>query len=657
MLGPLKHLTVASHLSHTVYFVHSFKSQTHETLHCLLGTCSSMKDLKQIHAQIVINGLNAEILTLGKLISFCAVDDEGNLNYARLVFDQMAARNKFMYNNLIRGYSNSNNPVECILMYRRMIGCGLSPNEFTLPFVFKACVCKSDYLISVAVHAQAVKLGIGSQVCVQNGLINAYIACGFLDCAREVFDYMCERTLVSWNLMIGGYSKEGFIKEAFLLFREMREVGVEADEFTLVNLLSVCSQTCDFYFGRFVHLYIEITGIEIDLIVRNALLDMYSKCGKLESAQRVFDQMPYKNVVSWTSMVIARARHGLLEFARETFNRMPVKNVVSWNSLIACYVQKGEYKEVLDLFHEMHNSRVVPDEATIVCVLSACSQIGDLDIGKKIHNYLDYNDIARTVSLCNSLIDMYAKCGAIGNAVDVFEEMSNKSLVSWNVMIGALALHGSGEEAIKLFGKMQAEGLWPDKITFTGLLSACSHGGLIDMGRYYFNIMSSTYSISPEIQHYACMVDLLGRQGLLEEAIKLIGEMPMRPDVVIWGALLGACRIHGNVEIGKQILKQLLALEPNSAGLYVLLSNLFSETQRWGDVMNLRKLMKDHRIFKSQAISFIGINGHVSEFMVDDKQHEVSGGIYIILDQLTDHLRSTGYLCSLSKSFLDLEDL
>lgn len=616
-----------------------------------------MRELKLLHAQIILRGLTHETLTLGKLISFCAVADTGNLQYARLVFEQMPEPNKFMYNSLIRGYSNGDDPIMAILLYRRMIDSGLSPNEFTLPFVLKACARKLVYWEAVLVHGQAIKLGIGSQVCVQNALISVYSICRLIQCAWKVFDEILEKTLVSWNSMIGGYSRMGSRKEAFLLFQGMRKLGMEPDEFTLVSLLSVCSQGCDLYLGRCLHLYIVIMGVKVDLIVRNALVDMYAKCGHLHSAKMVFDHMPDKNVVSWTSMVTAYGRHGLTQSAQQIFDSMPVKNVVSWNSMISSYVQEGRCSEALNLFHKMCDWRVVPDEATFVSVFSACSQIGDLIMGKKIHNYMCSNNFIPSVTLYNSLIDMYAKCGALRIAMYIFCEMPEQNLVSWNVVIGAMALHGCGLEAIDLFEKMQACGVWPDEITFTGLLSACSHSGHVDLGRYYFDKMISIYRLSHEIEHYACMVDLLGRSGLLEEAIRLIGGMPMKPDVVVWGALLGACRTYGNIDVAKQILKQLLVMEPQSPGLYVLLSNIYCEAERWEDVKKIRKLMNDHGIKKCRAISFIEMDGCVYEFLVDDKRHETSSSIYCILDQLTDHLKSLGYSCSLSSAYLDIEEI
>lgn len=631
-----------------------FKSPPQESIQLLLDKCSTMTELKQIHARIILGGLSEEALTLGKLIAFCAVADSGDLRYGQAVFDQIAEPNRFMFNSLIRGYSSSDDPSEAISLYRKMVGSGISPNEFTLPFVLKACACESAYWEAVLVHGQAIKLGIGSQVCILNALISVYIGCGLTSGARKVFDDISDRTLVSWNSMIGGYSKLGCLKEAFLLFQEMRQLGIEPDGFTFVSLLSVSSQTRDLDFGRYVHLYIETTGTPTDIYVQNALVDMYAKSGDLHTAQELFDQVHNKNVVTWTSMVSAYANHGLIECAEKIFDQMPMKNLVSWNSMISCYVREGHCRKAQDLFYKMCHKKVVPDENTLITLLSACSQLGDFVMGKKTHNYICRNNLLPSVSLCNSLMDMYAKCGAIGIALDIFEQMSSeKSTVSWNVIIGALALHGCGYKAIEAFEKMQVDGISPDGITFTGLLSACSHCGLVDKGQYYFDSMTRIYGVQHEIEHYACMVDLLGRVGLLEKAIKLIGGMPIKPDVVVWGALLGACRICGYTGIGKLILKQLLELQPYSGGLYVLLSNIYCEAQRWEDVDKIRKLMKDRGIEKCIATSSIEIDGCIHEFMVDDKRYEGSDGIFVILEQLADHLKLVGCLSAI----LDEEEI
>ncbi|XP_023729039.1 pentatricopeptide repeat-containing protein At2g22410, mitochondrial [Lactuca sativa] len=658
MFTSIKHLTVVSRHSKslslfsssptttttTTSLANNFVSPAHQTLHHLLEKCQSMRKLKLIHAQIILHGLHQETLTVSKLISFCAVSVTTDLQYAQLVFDHLPQPNRYMYNSLIRGYVNSDNPIKALHLYHQMIRVGISPNEFTYPFVLKACAVLSRLLDGVLVHVRIIKLGFQSHVYVQNGLISVYCSCDSIRDSRKVFDDMVDKSLVSWNTMIGGYSKMGYCKEAFLLFRKMRELDVKPDDFTFVSLLSVCSQSSHGVLGRSLHSYIVTTKSHIDIYVQNAIVDMYSKCGDLHSAQTFFDRMCDKNVVSWTSMVTAYTKHSLLDSAKNLFYQMPVKNVVSWNSMISCYLQKGCYNEVLGLFDDILNVGLTPDESTLVSVLSACSQLGDLEKGKNTHTYILSNHVTPSVTLFNSLIDMYAKCGMLETSLSIFLKIPEKNLVSWNVMIGALALHGHGFEAVELFESMKVceNGINPDEITFMGLLSACCHSGLTETGKYYFERMIPMYNVQHEIEHYACMIDLFGRLGLFPDAIKLIKSMPMKPDVVIWGALLGACRIHGNLQIGKQVLKQVLELEPYTSGLYVLVSNMFCEARRWKDVKNIRKLMKDHGIKKSKGVSFIEVNGVSYEFMVDDHRNELSNDVHELLDQLTDHLKSSG---------------
>ncbi|KAL3500638.1 hypothetical protein ACH5RR_039731 [Cinchona calisaya] len=642
MFKSLKYSTVASRLNCTASF--NYK------VHSLIEQCSSMNSLKCLHARIIVHGLAHHELTVSKLIACSALSAFGDIQYAQILFDKMPQRNRYMYNSLIRGCASSEDPYKAILLYKQMVVSVILPNEFTFPFVLKACAIKEGYRDGVLIHLMAIKLGYESHVCVENGLINVYVRCGNVVYARKVFDEIVEKTLVSWNSMIGGYSRMGCGEQVLLLFRDMKERGVRPDGFTVMYLLSVCSQNCDLELGKFVHCNVVVNGIGVDVHVQNALLDVYAKCGDLNAAQTLFDRMVHRNVVSWTSLLTAYAKHGCLEVAKDIFSRMPVKNVVSWNSMISSYVREGHSQEALDLFFKMCKSEVKPDETTLVGVLSASCQLGDLVMGNKIHDYIRSNNIKCSVTLYNALVDMFSKCGSLVKAFDLFLEIPEKNIVSWNVMIGALAFHGIGHKAVQLFEEMQACGKWPDKITFIGLLSACCHSGLTDIGWYYFDKMSSIYGVPREIEHYVCMVDILGRGGFLDKAVKLIGRMPMKPDTAIWGALLGACRIHRNLTVAKQVLKQLLELEPYSSGcgLYVLVSNIYSEAQRWGEMKNIRKLMNDHGIKRHEAISSIEICGCSNEFMVSDQRHEDSSAIYIVLDQLMDHLRSDGHSCSLS---------
>ncbi|KAL3813558.1 hypothetical protein ACJIZ3_014826 [Penstemon smallii] len=659
MLKFPKHFTIISRhklilpplFLHTTTTTTTTNFSSDQTINSFVEKCHSMRQLKTLHAQIILCGLTHDTISLSKLISFCALSTSGDLPYAYNLFDKIPQPNRHMYNTLIRASSNNKSSNKAIFLYKEMVCSGIYPNEFTFPFILKACAFRKAYLEGVSVHLHVVKLGFSeSHTIVQNGLINFYVGCGKIEFAQKIFDYIEVRTLVSWNSMIGGCAKEGGWKDAFFLFRGMREEGLDPDGHTFVNLLSVCSKTSDMDLGRFVHWYIEINGVNVDVYVQNALLDMYAKCGNLLTAGLVFKRMVNKNVVSWTSMVGAYAKHGFVELAKGIFNEMPVKNVVSWNSMISCYLQNGFCKESLQIFYKMCDSGMVPDETTITSVLSACSQLGDLVTGKKLHHYIRDNSVIKpTVTLYNSLVDMYAKCGSTEIALDVFLDMPEKNIVSWNVIINALAIHGSGYRAIELFQEMEACGIQPDAVTFSGLLSACCHCGLIEIGGYLFNKMSRVYKIPYDIEHYACMIDILGRGGLLNEALELVGKMEMKPDVVIWGTLLGACKIHRNVEIARLVLKQLLELESYNGGLYVLMGNIFCEAKQWDDMKKVRKLMKDYGVRKSDAVSSIEIGGCIYDFMVDDKKHEASDLIYDILNQLTDHLKSE----SIDFSYLD----
>lgn len=612
-------------------------------LHSLRERCSSLRELKRVHALVITGGLQTETLLVGKLCADAAA--AGELSYGRVIFEKAAPeRNRFAWNSLIRGYSNSAQPREALLLHRRMLASGLVPNEFTLPFVLKACAVESALEETLLVHALVVKLGFAAQVFVQNSLLHSYAACGSPRLARVLFDGMPLRSIVSWNAMIGGYSRSGDCRGAFGLFEEMRRRRMAADKFTLVNLLSVSSQTGSLRSGRLVHHHILVHGAEVDLILENALLDMYAKCGDLRSGLTCFNRMRRRDVVTWTTMVAALACDGQIEQSRSLFDEMPRRNVISWNAMISGYLRCGLCRRALDLHCLMLSSGVEPDEATLAAVLSACGQLGDLATGEELHRYIHCRkDLLRGVTLCNSLMDMYAKCGLVDRALHLFAAMPVKDLVSWNVIVGALAIHGRATAALHHFREMLAGGHRPDGFTFVALLSACSHSGLLDTGRRIFNAMADIFRVPVEIEHYACMVELLGRGGRLREAAQLISTMPVRPDAVVWGAFLGACSARGDLRAAKQALKQLLEveMEPSGGGPFVLLCNAFGEACRAGEAGNIRKMMEDRGIRKDTATSSVEVNGHVHEFMVDDRRNTMTPEIYNLLDGLALHLRST----------------
>lgn len=610
----------------------------------LLRQCRSIQHLDQIHAHLVVHGFSDVSSVASQLIaSYCTLsagDRDGGLCHARRLFDRIPEPDRFMYNTLVRAYSNSDCPQEALRLHRGVLQRGILPNEFTLPFVLKACTTVRAVEHALAAHGVVVKLGFVQQIFVANALLHFHASAGSLRDSRRFFGEMADRNVVSWNTMIGGYAQAGEVSEACALFGEMRHQGLLADVFTLVSLLFACSSEGNLEVGRLVHCHMLVSGSRVDRILGNALLDMYGKCGDLWMAHRCFDMMPIKNVVTWTSMLCAQAKHGSVDAVRDWFEQMPERNIVSWNAMISCYVQCGRLHETLDLYNRMRSLGITPDEFTLAGVLSACGQNGDLASGKMIHCYVRDNFNDPGVTLLNSLLDMYARCGQVDTAIGLFTEMPNKNVISWNVIIGALAMHGRAQETVTFFRTMVSDAFSPDEITFVGLLSACSHGGLLEAGEYYFEAMARVYNVEPEVEHYGCMVDLLGRRGHLAKAVNLIKDMSIKPDVVVWGALLGACRIHGNVEIGKLVIKQLLELEGITGGLFVLICNLFYETNQWEDMKKLRKLMKEQGTKKDMGVSSIEVKNIIHEFGVEDLRHESTNEIYAAVDQLSYHLVS-----------------
>ncbi|KAL6601597.1 hypothetical protein ACP70R_044817 [Stipagrostis hirtigluma subsp. patula] len=623
----------------------------------LLRRCRSVRHLNQFHAHLLVGGCSTLLAAASQLLaSYCALLGEGGhgaLCYARHLFDGIPDPDRFVYNSIIRAYSNSSCPQEALRLHRGMLGRGILPNEFTLPFVVKACTRAQMWEHALATHALVVKLGLLQQVFVGNALLHSYAVAWSLGDSRRFFDEMVGRNVVSWNTMIGGYAQSGQTREALTLFGEMRNQRQLIDEFTLASLLFACSQEGNLEFGRLVHCHMLVSGSRVDLILGNALVDMYGKCGDLWMARRCFDMMPLKNVVSWTSMLCAQAKHGSVDAARDWFDQMPERNIVSWNAMISCYVHDGRSREALDLYNNMQSRGLTPDEVTLVAVLSACGQSGNLTFGKMVHHCIRESFQNPSVTLVNSLLDMYMKCGQVDTAIGLFSEMHTKNVISWNVIIGGLAMHGRAQDTVMFFKSMVCNSFLPDEITFVGLLAACSHGGLLEAGQYYFDTMRQVYSVQHEIEHYACMVDLLGRRGHLEKAVDLIKDMPMKPDVVVWGALLGACRIHGNVDIGRQVIKQLLELEGISGSLFVLISNLLYETHQWKDMKRLRKLMKEWGTRKDMGVSSIEVCNSIHEFGVEDIRHESSKEIYAAIDQLSCNLVSSHILVVQSEELFE----
>ncbi|KDP46510.1 hypothetical protein JCGZ_08482 [Jatropha curcas] len=607
------------------------------------------------------SGLFFDRYSASKLFTVSALSSFSNLDYALKVFEDITQPNLYTWNTLIRAFASSPEPILGLLIFIRMLHESLDfPNKFTFPFVIKAAGGISCLPVGKAIHGMAIKASLGSNLFILNSLIHCYASCGDMDSSYLVFMNINEKDVVSWNSVITGFAQGGFPEKALELFQRMKAENVSPNDVTMVGILSACAKSMDLEFGRWVCQYIERNGINVNLTVTNAMLDMYLKTGSILEARRLFDKMEEKDIFSWTTMIDGYAKKGDFDAARNLFNAMPRKDISAWNVLISAYEQNGKPKEALAIFHELQLSKAAkPDEVTLVSTLSACAQLGAIDVGDWINVYIKKQGIKLNCHLTTSLIDMYSKCGDLDKALDIFYSAERRDVFVWSAMIAGLAMHGRGTDAIDLFMKMQEAKVKPNVVTFTNLLCACSHTGLVDEGRMFFNQMESVYDVVPGIKHYACMVDTLGRAGLLEEAFEFIEKMPIAPSASVWGALLGACRIHGNVKLAEMACSRLLEIDPENHGAYVLLSNIYAKTGKWENVSELRQCMKVNGIKKEPGCSSIEVDGVIHEFLVGDNSHPLCKEIYKKLDEIIGRLKSAGYVPNASHvlQFVEEEDM
>lgn len=393
-----------------------------------------------------------------------------------------------------------------------------------------------------------------------------------------------------------------------------------------------------------------------DPVCWNAMIDGYMRKGELEAARDLFDVMPCRNTGSWNAMISGYARHSMIEESRGFFEKMPQRDEVSWSAMIDGYVHCTHFVDALDTFQKMLREGVKPKKFVFSSVLAASANVGALEQGRWIHAYVERNSVQVDAILGTSLVDMYAKCGRLDLASDAFEKTASKEIFSWNAMIGGFAMHGHARDAIELFFRMEREKFSPDMITFVNVLSACSHGGLVKEGRRLFNLMKQEYGITPKVEHYGCMVDLLGRAGLFREAEEMINSMPMTPNAAVWGALLNGCRIHGNAQLAEKVGNILLELEPENSGRYALLSNIYAKAGRWDDVSKVRKLMKHRGVKTIPGSSLLELDGMIHKFIVGDCTHPSTKEINLMIEEMLERLKLEGYAPNTSHVLFDIDE-
>ncbi|KAG7576030.1 Pentatricopeptide repeat [Arabidopsis thaliana x Arabidopsis arenosa] len=614
----------------------------HQSL-VLLEKCSSRNQFKQVLAQIMRFNLIGVMFPMSRLIFFSAITYPENLDLAKLLFLNFTPNpNVFVYNTMISAVSRSKN--ESFGLYSSMIRHRVSPDRQTFLHLMKA----SSFLSEVKqIHCHIIVSGclsLGNYL--WNSLVKFYMELGSLGFAEKVFAIMPQPDVSSFNIMIVGYAKQGFGLEARELYYKMVSDGIEPDEYTVLGLLLSCGHLLDIRLGKGVHGWIERRGYAYssNLILSNALLGMYFKCKESGLAKRAFDAMKKKDMRSWNTMVVGFVRLGDMEAAQAVFDQMPQRDLVSWNSLLFGYSKKGcDQRAVRELFCELLIvEKVKPDRATMVSLISGAANNGELSHGRWVHGLVIRLQLEGDAFLSSALIDMYCKCGLIERAFMVFKTATEKDVPLWTSMITGLAFHGNGQQALQLFERMQEEGVTPNKVTLLAALTACSHSGLVEEGLHVFNHMKEKFGFDPETEHYGSLVDLLCRAGRVEEAKDIVqNKMPMRPSQSMWGSILSACREGEDIETAELALSELLKLEPEKEGGYVLLSNIYATVGRWGYSDKTREAMESRGVKKTAGYSsVVGVEG-VHSFVAAEKQnHPRWTEIKRILQHLHDEMKS-----------------
>ncbi|XP_057732940.1 pentatricopeptide repeat-containing protein At2g22070-like [Arachis stenosperma] len=674
---------------------------------------------RSVHARIIKHGLHLGVFLMNNLLNFyaktgsfsdvhrvfaemplktifswntilSAYAKRGNLEAAQQVFDEIPEPDSVSWTSMIVGYNMLGRFDNAIHMFLRMISCGVSPTQFTFTNVLASCAATEALDIGRKVHSFIVKLGLSSVVPVANSLLNMYAKSGDSVMAKVVFDRMrlkdkstwntmismhmhfgqldlglalfqemTDPDIVSWNSIITGYTHQGHDVKALEIFSLMlSSSSSKPDKYTLGSILSACANLENFKLGKQVHAYMVRANIDISGAVRNALILMYAKSGGIEIAHRIVDITGISNldVIAFTSLLDGFVKIGDINPARDIFDSLEFRDIVAWTAMIVGYAQNGLLSDALDLFRKMVREGPKPNNYTLAAVLSVFSSLASLDHGKQLHATAIRLQEASSISVGNALITMYSRSGSIRDARKVFKQIcSNKNKLTWTCMIIALAQHGLGKDAVELFDTMLKLDIEPDQITYVGVLSACSHVGLVQQGKSYFSLMKNVHQIEPTSSHYACMIDLLGRAGLLEEAYHFIKNMPVEPDVIAWGSLLASCRVHKNVDLAKVAAENLLLLDPNNSGAYSALANTLSACGRWKDAAMIRKSMKDRAVKKEQGISWVQIQNKVHIFGVEDGLHPQRDAIYRMISKIWTEIKKMGFIPDTDSVLHDLD--
>lgn len=629
------------------------------------------------------------VSTYNTLLS--AYAKQGKTREALRIFDELPEPDSVSWTALIVGFNRMGRFDAALGLFVEMIRCKAVPSEYTLTNVFASCAAIEALDVGRKVHSFVVKFGLSSAVSVSNSLLNMYAKSGDARTAVKVFDRiksknvsswnavitlhmqkgqveealaqfeaMKQRDVISWNSMIAGYNQRGFDARALKLFSEMlKESGLKPDKYTLASVLSACGNLQDLEVGKQIHAYIIRTEFDTSGAVGNALIYMYSKCGGVEIAKKILEKCGTStlNVIAFTALLDGYIKIGDIDPAKKIFDSLHERDVVAWTAMIVGFSQNGRNNEATELFKSMFEQGPKPNSYTLAAMLSVSSNLASLNHGKQIHATAEKLGQVSSLSVSNALISMYARAGNIDCARKAFSLIrGRRDSVSWTSMITGLAQHGHGEEALELFEKMLSLDIKPDHITYIGVLTACTHMGLVEKGRSYFRKMKEVHRIEPTSSHCACMIDLYGRAGLLLEAQDFIKSMTIEPDVVAWGSLLASCKAQKNSELAEIAAEKMLSIEPGHSGAYSALANVYSACGKWDEAAKIRKSMKDRHVKKEQGLSWLQIKSQVHTFGADDALHPQRNAIDHKLSKIWEEIKKIGFVPDTASVLHDLDE-
>ncbi|PON49462.1 DYW domain containing protein [Parasponia andersonii] len=579
-----------------------------------LLAAAELRDLekgKEVHDLALLEEIHSDVLVATPIMTMYAKCEQ--IEKAKELFGKLQGKDLIALSALISAFLQSGYSEEALSLFRDSQNENLKPDGIALSSVLSACAELSLLKLGKSIHCYAVKANIDSEISTGTALVSMYAKCGYFTPALILFNRMPAKDVITWNALINAYTHIGEPYHALEMFCKLQLSGIQQDAGTIVGLVPACTILNDLDRGACIHGKVIKDGLESDNQVKNSLIGMYAKCGSLSSADFLFG----------TQMM---------------------KDEVSWNVIIAGYAQSGHAKEAISAFHQMIGENLRPNSITFASIMPAVAYLSALREGMSFHGCILKMGILSNTLVRNSLIDMYAKCGRLDFSEKCFSEMEQKDTVSWNAMVAGYAVHGRGDCAVSLFSLMQESNVQVDNVSFISVLSACRHAGLAKEGKKIFQSMIEKHGLEPNLEHYACMVDLLGRAGLFDEAVSLINTMPVEPDAGVWGALLGACRMHSNVELGEVALDHLIKLEPDNLTNYIVLSNIYSQSRRWCDADKINLMIKDSGLKKTPGCTWVEIKNRVHAFVSGDQSHPQFEAMCLLWNKLLEKMEKMGYV-------------